>query len=789
MKFVKQILVLFVFLLSFNLSAQLVIDNSSLTVEQLVNDVLLGPGVDATNITYNGMPGNLVSVQTGTFNSENSNIPISTGVILATGNVNVAIGPNSPFSGGASDGSGYDPLDGDADLALAVGNDNVNDVAVIEFDFIAAADSLKFRYTFASEEYNEYVCGTVNDVFGFFLSGGSINGPYSGNAINIALVPNSDIPVSINTVNNGTPGSTTGGDPSNCEVLDPNWINNNVFFIDNEGNTEPNGTEFDGFTVILEALADVECGQQYHIKLAIADVGDAAFDSAVFLEEGSFSAFGEIFASFDPVFGSGGAVTQEGFDSIAVAGCTNPIIELIRPTGSTFSSIEFQLGGNAIEGEDFEVVDGFPTGFPDGVDTVNFEIETIDPTITDTLFIELLIIYETCAGENDTTIIIIPIAPPPEILTFTNDVDVVCPTDSLGIEVTAEGGLLPYIYDWIDIGLDEDGAGILVGLPDDEQQFAVLVTDQCEFVFVNDTVTVTNSVAPPLEVSIDPFADPTCPNEPVSLEVSVLNGSPEYAYSWSDSRGSVYPGLDNVIASDINIAAIAFTPTLDVLLSVTDECGTTVRDSVVINYPIYDSLAVTFGPLVDNCPDGPVELDAETTGGAGDLTYLWGVSEGESTFTSGFGANTKTTFIDAESGFNTITLLVRDRCNTLGQDMIIISDGDELLFTGLDTEEIRLPYINLDRLPNIITPNGDGQNEVFVVPGINAFEDASVLIYDRWGKLIYENSSYDAGTGEATVSQGFSADGFSDGTYVYIINIDSGECVAQGSLQVIDGSE
>jgi gliding motility-associated-like protein len=326
-------------------------------------------------------------------------------------------------------------------------------------------------------------------------------------------------------------------------------------------------------------------------------------------------------------------------------------------------------------------------------------------------------------------------------------------------------------------------------LPDDEQQFAVLVTDQCEFVFVNDTVTVTNSVAPPLEVSIDPFADPTCPNEPVSLQVSVLNGSPEYAYSWSDSRGSAYPGLDNIVTSDINIASIAFTPILDVLLSVTDECGTTVRDSVMINYPIYDSLAVTFGPLVDNCPDGPVELDAETTGGAGDLTYLWGVSEGESTFTSGFGANTKTTFIDAESGFNTFTLLVRDRCNTLGQDMIIISDGGELLFTGLDTAEIRLPYINLDRLPNIITPNGDGQNEVFVVPGINAFEDASVLIYDRWGKLIYENSSYDAGTGEATVSQGFSADGFSDGTYLYIVNIDGGECVTQGNLQVVRGNE
>lgn len=769
--------------------AQLVVESGTLTVEQLVNDVLLGDGVDASNITFNGMPGSTVSVQTGTFNSENSNIPITSGLIMATGNTNVAIGPNN--IGSSTDGTGYTGMSGDPDLIQAVGDSSVNDVAIIEFDFVAASDSLKFRYAFASEEYNEYVCGTVNDVFGFFLSGGSINGTYSNNGINIALVPGTEVPVSINTVNNGTPGSTTGGDPARCESLDPNWTENSVYYIDNDGNNDPNSTQFDGFTVVLEALAAVECGQEYHIKLAIADVGDSAWDSAVFLEEGSFAAFGEIFASFDPVFGGGGAVTQEGFDSIAVAGCTNPVIELVRPTGSTFSSIEFQLqSDNAVEGVDYELVDGFPTGFPAGVDTVNFEIETLDPSITDTLLLELLIIYESCAGENDTTIVEIPIAPPPQIETLTNDINVVCPTDSLVVQVEAEGGLLPHIFDWVDIGAEVDPDAILVEMPPDQQQYVVVVTDQCEFVFVEDTVTVTNSIPPPLAAEIEPFTDPTCSNEPVDLELDLANGNPPYFIEWEDPRGSTYQNESNVTVEGINPSLLGFLESAIIDVTVTDDCGTIVEDEVTINYPLFDSLAVAFGPLDDNCPVGPVELDAKVEGGAGDFTYLWNIEDGESTFTDGFSASTQTTFIDAGNGFNTITLQVRDRCNRLNQDLIIGQGPDGLpTYSGEDGDVITVPFISLDPLPNIITPNGDGQNEVFVVPGIDAFENASVLIYDRWGKLIYENGSYDAGSGDATTSQGFSADGFSDGTYFFVVNIDNGECTTQGNLEVIRGSE
>ncbi|MEM9053553.1 MAG: gliding motility-associated C-terminal domain-containing protein, partial [Bacteroidota bacterium] len=231
-----------------------------------------------------------------------------------------------------------------------------------------------------------------------------------------------------------------------------------------------------------------------------------------------------------------------------------------------------------------------------------------------------------------------------------------------------------------------------------------------------------------------------------------------------------------------------FVPMVTVDVNLFDQCERMVDLSTVVNYPVRDSLVAGFTPITNNCPEAPVELESVVSGGAGDYTYTWGII-GESTFTDGFGPNTPVTFIDAGFGENTFGLVVQDKCNVLGYDMISGFEDGLPNFFGLDVAEQTLPFISLDRIPNVITPNGDGQNEVFIVRGINQFEDASMLIYDRWGKLVYENNSYDAGMDDATTSQGFSAEDLEDGTYFYIINIDSGECVKQGDLQVLGSSD
>jgi gliding motility-associated-like protein len=787
MKFLKSLVFSFFTLSTIVVSGQLDLDET-LTVEELVNEVLLGDGVNAFNITYNGEPGDQVELQAGSFNAVGSTFPIDSGVVMTTSSLDIV---------NTGEGNNTDPFPdyADPDLAMIAGFASRN-ASVIEFDFTVSSDSVKFNYIFASAEYPSFTCSNYNDVFGFFLSGPGITGPFEGNAKNIALIPGTDIQVGVNSVNSGMPPNA-----QNCLDVNPNYENDSIYFVSNNP-PEEDAMQIRGHTVVLTAEEQIECGGTYHIKLAISNANDQALQSAVFLEAGSFQAFGEVFASFSPVFGGedgGGAVTQPGFDSIAVAGCTDPLIELIRPTGSSFDTLYFALGGTAVQSlnstgpGDYWVPGGFLEEFPPGVDTLEFPIVTINPNITDTLDILLIIYFTGCAGVLDSSVVEIPIAPPPFFEIFAENQILVCPADTpfLYGPSTSEGGLLPYIYDWFDLETDPDEQDRIFSAPEDQQEYTVRVTDQCEFRRDTATFSVINNFPPLLSAAMDPFIDPVCPNEPVNLSVTGANGSLPYFYTWSDSRNSdINNGMSATVADDINPDASTFTSFLDVEAIVTDSCGRMDTAFVTINYELFDSLVVSFTPLFDNCPETAVALESVVEGGAGDYTYTWTI-EGESSFTDGFNANMSNTFINAGRGFNTFGLQVEDRCNRAGHDMryLEVDENNMPLRTGADTHEQTIPYIKLDPLQNIITPNGDGQNEVLVIPGIDAFENASVLVYDRWGKLIYENNSYDAGTGEANISQGFSAEGFSDGSYFYVVNIDSGECVAQGNLQVVGGNE
>ena len=253
-------------------NAQIVIDNT-LTVEEYVQNVLLGEGVVASNITFNGGPANINVTQVASFNSTNANVGIENGIFMASGGVTLAQGPNN--SSGLTVDTGLGNFNGsDPDLIAISSGFGINDWCIIEFDFVPTGDSISFNYVWGSEEYMEWVNSPFNDIFGFFLSGPGINGTFSNDAINIALVPGTSLPVTIDNVN---------------------LNNNGSYYVDNgDGFTAPNSTDefyiqFDGFTISLVAQAQVQCGQTYHIKLALADSGDSALDCGVFLEEGSFS--------------------------------------------------------------------------------------------------------------------------------------------------------------------------------------------------------------------------------------------------------------------------------------------------------------------------------------------------------------------------------------------------------------------------------------------------------------------------------------------------------------------
>lgn len=221
-------------------------------------NTILGEGISVVpgSINYSGADG-----ASGFFtDGMSSGIGIDSGIILTSGQATNALPPNDSDSEGAFNG-----FAGDSDLT-ALSGFNTFDAAVLEFEFESEGGDLFFDFVFASDEYNEFANGNVNDVFGFFLDGD-----------NIALIPGTDTPISINTVN--------GGNPLGTNANNPQFFNNN----DLEDGGPFFDIEYDGFTDVFQAEALGLSAGTHTIKLAIADGGDSIYDSAVFIAANSFS--------------------------------------------------------------------------------------------------------------------------------------------------------------------------------------------------------------------------------------------------------------------------------------------------------------------------------------------------------------------------------------------------------------------------------------------------------------------------------------------------------------------
>ncbi len=166
----KKAILLLVVLVTINAQSQIVIDNTAPynTPVYLIDNILLGGGVVASNHTYQGEPS-----QIGWFDASNTNLGIDNGIVMGCGDIytlDPVIGSTFP----ALPNTVTDP-----DL-LAVANSvpgmigqsfsvsSINDIAILEFDFIPTSDSMEFRYAFGSAEYFAWENTQYNDVFGFF---------------------------------------------------------------------------------------------------------------------------------------------------------------------------------------------------------------------------------------------------------------------------------------------------------------------------------------------------------------------------------------------------------------------------------------------------------------------------------------------------------------------------------------------------------------------------------------------------------------------------------------------
>jgi hypothetical protein len=183
-------------------------------------------------------------------------ITIPEGIILSSGRVTDAAGP---FDGGASTGMGGP---GDAALTAIAGRPTFDRVS-LTFDFIPNAEQVFIQFLFASTEYPNFVNTQFNDVFAFFVNG-----------VNVALVPGTTDPVTINTINVGNP---VGVNPTNPQ------------FFTQYSQLGVTPFNYGGATVLLTAVANVTPGQTNTFRFAVADGSDSILDSAVLIGAGQFA--------------------------------------------------------------------------------------------------------------------------------------------------------------------------------------------------------------------------------------------------------------------------------------------------------------------------------------------------------------------------------------------------------------------------------------------------------------------------------------------------------------------
>ena len=420
------------------LVAQLQVE-SGLTLEQYVNDVLLGPGVQATNISYVGG-----EEQLGYLTGGEGLFPIASGLIMSTDNTaNFACQPNTGCDNCLGFGLDLDLLGISNSVSALIDEpffvSGVADLCVLEFDFVAASDTVRFDYSFGSDEYPFSINMQFNDIFALFLSGPGIEGQYASpsgfpnGAVNIATVPGTDpeLPITVSSLNASL---------------------NSEFYVDNQGSTD---VCINAYTTPLTASHAVQCGESYHIKLAIADASDIGVESVVVLEEGSFLSYASVQMDLGIDLGEAATTIYEdcGLASLTLARPINSdpafdeVIYLHFDESQATNGVDFgqfQFDGSLLPLPDSVIFEPF-------VDAVVFElIAAIDGELEGPEAVEIQIETVGVCGETGLFTFVnflIDESPPPlEVDGLSAELTL---GQALELAPTVSGGVGSYTYDWL----------------------------------------------------------------------------------------------------------------------------------------------------------------------------------------------------------------------------------------------------------------------------------------------------------------------------------------------------
>ncbi|HQW86714.1 MAG TPA: choice-of-anchor L domain-containing protein, partial [Flavobacteriales bacterium] len=553
--------------------AQLVVSPQA-NLQQLAASIT-GPGVTISNpvITCHGLG-------YGEFSYTGSALSAEEGVILTTGRITDAIGPNNNGGGGNwfAQGTPGDPI------LNAVTGRTTMDACKFEFDIIPTGDSLSFNFVFASEEYNEWVGSQYNDVFGFYISGpGIVGDPNAGNEKNIARIPGSNQPVTINNVNNGS---------------------NSAYYFDNAGGAT---IQYDGFTRHLVARSAVTPCQSYHLKLVIADASDRKYDSGVFIEKIESN-----------------NVTMQAFTASGtpelVEGCNPGWVRFERPFAHpTPLSVQYYIQGSATNGTDYTAIPPVNPLLPKSIvipANQTFVDRTVDPLIDglNEYSEELLFILGNpfCPAQNLDSLTF-PLLD--TLFATVSPGGTICTGGSWPLQVT--GGST---YSWSPAaGLSCASCPNPVASPTSTTTYVVTITDGSCTRSVGRQVRVSNLALSAV------ITAPLCNGQSNgAINLSTTGGVAPYTYSWTGPNGFTASTQDLT-----GLAAGTYTVT------VTDAACTRTQSFNVIGPGVLvvdlEPAVLAFGQNISCHGGSDGSIDATITGGSGPYAPTW---SGPNGFTS-----------------------------------------------------------------------------------------------------------------------------------------------------------
>jgi gliding motility-associated-like protein len=728
----------------------------TITPEQAVG-ALLGDNVSYSNVTYIGD-----TLQLGFLdNADGTSFSLPAGIILSTDN---AQNVDQAYTG-------YDFLteqvSGDPDL-LTIANSvppligqafsvsGANDLCILEFDFIPNGDAISFNYSFGSDEYLTWINSSFNDVFAFFLSGPGIDGSFASppafpdSAINLAFVPgtNPQLPITISSVQ-------------------PDL--NSEYYIDNPNNVDLN---INGFTTSLTAFAEVQCGETYHIKLAIADGSDTALESIVVLEENSFNS---VAASLDleSVFLDVGLV--EFSDQ-----CDTGFVYISRNCAADSVYYDLDWGGSATNGIDYQLMDtllAFGVGQLDSalamltiLDTFNEGVETIELILSasdslygtydviDTVYLDIYDTYTFGVAHEDT------------VLT--------CPNNS---QILVDGiaqapSVAPYTYTWTDasgapVSSDPNFLVDPPGTFGEVDQYVLNMVDFCGAESEEIIVEVENAIPDdPAVVLSQPGLYCRELDYPLSADISA--GTAPYTYDWaSEAPGIIDSSTDTQLLIPSPSPIAEFTESSRWLyVTIGDVCTPTrfATDSIEVIFP--DPIIVNIMSDTIACVGSELDLMVEASGGTSPYEFNW--------LSNPFGINFETDIATGEGyadGFAydgnstidnkyTLTVEVDDQCSLMGGMPVIDNTNSSL------NQDV---FARNCIIPNIVSSNGDGLNDRFIVNEL-INNSGTMYIYNRWGKEI-----------AATNLHVYDLTDHPEGTYYYVVNFTNGTEAKKGYFTLV----